>query len=211
MSPVLITKQDVFKIDCRPVNRSEFDGKSYSVWVYKSPIHVLAKKVIGYTGTLLATRKMSEVSEQEKLNLAMKLGGRLYAQGATQDQANITYDNFETVQGKKVDDEEIDSELMTLIAKFFKIQPTGKTDLTIHDLFISTDFRIDDIRRRLQYLANRDLIEWVSKYDVFKITPKGFEEVESRGSGADATRNVENRYFQVVSLSKKVKEPFAFV
>jgi len=207
MSINLITKDDVFKIDCRPVDRSEFDGESYSVWIYETPDHILAKKFIGFTGSLLASRAMSE---GEKLNLAMKLGGRLYGQGATQDQANITYDNFEIVQGKKVDDEEIDSELMILIAKFFKIQPPGRTDLTIHDLFISTDFRIDDIRRRLQYLANRGLIVWV-RTDVLKITPKGFEEVEPRGDDTGMAKSIENRYFQIVPLSKKVKEPFAFV
>jgi hypothetical protein len=207
MSINLITKDDVFKIDCRPVNRSEFDGESYSVWIYKTPDHILAKKFIGYTGSLLASRTMSE---GEKLNLAMKLGGRLYAQGTIQDKANITYDNFEIVQGKKVDDEKIDSELMILIAKFFKIQPAGRTDLTIHDLFISTEFGIDDIRRRLHYLANRDLIRWV-RTDVFKITSKGFEEVESRGGGTGMAKSTENRYFQIVPLSKKVKEPFAFV
>lgn len=210
MSPFLITKQDVFKIDCRPVNRSEFDGKSYSVWVYKNTSHILAKKIIGFTGTLLATPKMSGVSEEEKLNLAMKLGGRLYAQGATQDQANIAYDNFEIVQGKKVDDEEIDSELIILIAKFFKIQPAGRTDLTIYDLFISTEFRLDDIRRRLHYLANRDLIRWV-RTDVFKITSKGFEEPESHGGDTGTAKSIGNRYFQIVPLSKKVKEPFAFI
>ncbi len=59
-------------------------------------------------------------------------------------------------------------------------------------------------------MANRDRIEWV-RTDVFKITPRGFEEVESRERGTYMTKRVDNRYFQVVPLSKKVKEPFAFV
>ena len=207
MSIFLITKQDVYKIHCRQVERSNFDGESYIVNVFNDPAHYLAEKLIGFTGTLLATRKMRE---EEKLNLAMKLGGSLFAEGSTRDQLSVGFDNFEAVQGRKADNEEIDSELMILIAKFFKIQPAGRTDLTIHDLFISTEFGIDDIRRRLHYLANRDLIRWV-RTDVFKITSKGFEEVESRRGGKDTTEIVGNKYFQVVPLSKKVKEPFVFV
>ena len=207
MSIFLITRQDVLKIDCRPVNRSEFDGESYSVWVYKNPAQILSKKMIGFTGTLLASKKMTE---EEKLNLAMKLGGRLFIQGATQDQVNITYDNFEHIRGKKVNDNEIDSKLMTLILKFFKIQPVERVDMRIDDLFVSTDFRIDDIRRRLLYLSNRG---WIEPFPTggFKITPKGFEEAETHEKGTDMMKSVDNRYFQVVSLSKKVKEPFVFV
>jgi hypothetical protein len=207
MSINLITKDDVYGIYSQQVEQRSFNGELYSVNIFKDPSHLLAKKLIGFMNTLLAIR---EIPKDEKLNLAMKLGGRLYAQGATQDREYVTSDNFENIQGKKVDDDEIDSELMILIAKFFKIQPTSRTDLTIHDLFISTEFRIDDIRRRLRYLANRDLIRWV-RTDVFKITDKGFEEVESRERGIDMTKSVDNRYFQVVPLSKKVKEPFAFV
>jgi len=207
MSINLITKDDVYKIYCRQVERRNFNGELYSVNIFKDPSELLAEKLIGFVSTLLAIHK---IPEDEKLNLAMKVGGRLYAQGATQDREYVTSDNFDNVQGKKVDDDEIDSELMILIAKFFKIQPTGRTDLTIYDLFISTEFRMDDIRRRLLYLANRDLIRWV-RTDVFKITDRGFEEVESRETDTDMTKRVDNRYFQVVPLSRKVKEPFAFV
>lgn len=207
MSINLITKDDVYGIYSQQVEQRNFNGELYSVNIFKDPSKLLAKKLIGFMRTLLAIRK---ISEDEKLKLAMKLGGRLYAQGAIEDRAYVTSDNFENVQGKKVDDEEIDSELMILIATFFKIQPAGRTDLTIHDLFISTEFGIDDIRRRLLYLANRDIIRWV-RTDVFKITPKGFEEVDSRVSGANTAEIVKNRYFQVVSLSRKVKEPFVFV
>jgi hypothetical protein len=208
MSINLITKDDVYGIYSQQVEQRSFNGELYSVNIFKDPSHLLAKKLIGFMNTLLAIRN---IPKDEKLNLAMKLGGRLYAQKSTQEQAYVTVDNYETVQGKKVDDEEIDSELMTLIAKFFKIQPSGRAHLTILDLFISTEFRLDDIRRRLLYLANRDLIEWAGTYDVFKITPKGFEEVESRERDRDMTKSVDNRYFQLVPLSSKVKEPFVFV
>lgn len=209
MSIFLITKEDVYKIDGRPVHveRDKFPGKSYSVRIFKDPSDLLAKKLIGFTDTLMATHKMSEA---DRLNLAMRRGGRLFAQGSTQDKASVTTDNFEAVQGRKADDEEIQTELMTLIATFFRVQPAERSDVTIHDLFVSTDYRIEDIKRRLLYLANRDLIKQV-RTDVFKITQRGFEEVESRGSGVETTEIAGNRYFQVVSLSKKVKEPFAFV
>jgi hypothetical protein len=208
MSINLITKDDVYGIYSQQVEQRSFNGELYSVNIFKDPSHLLAKKLIGFMSTLLAIRN---IPKDQKLNLAMKLGGQLYAQKSTEERAYVTVDNYETVQGKKVDDEEIDSELMILIAKFFKIQPAGRIDLAVHDLFISTEFRLDDIRRRLLYLANRDLIEWAGTYDVFRITPKGFEEVESRGNGTDTMKIVENRYFQLVSLSKKVKEPFVFV
>jgi len=207
MSISLITKDDVYKIDCRPVERSNFDGESYSVNIFKDPARLLARKVIGFVDTLLATRK---ISEGEKLNLAMKVAGQLHVRGATQDQASVTYDNFETVQGRKADDEEIDSELIMLIARFFTIQPAGRANMTVYDVFVSTEFRIDDIRRRLLYLANRGFIQWVQT-DVFKITPMGFDQVEPRGRRTGMAKSTENRYFQIVPLSKKVKEPFAFV
>ena len=139
----------------------------------------------------MATRM---ISEQEKHNMAMRLGGQLYAQGATQDQANITYDNFEIVQGRKANDEEMDTQLMMLLTKFFKIQIDTTMHLTVNDLFVSTDFRIDDIKRRLLYLANRGSIEWI-RTDVFKIMPKGFDEVESREKDTGMTKSIDNRYF----------------
>lgn len=206
MSIFLITKEDVYKIHCRPVG-SESGRESYSVEVFKRSDQMLATKLIGFTGPALAVHKMSE---GDKLNLAMRLGGRLFAQGSTEDKANVTSDNFPLVQGKEADNEKIDTELMILVAKFFEVQPTEREHVTVHDLFVSTDFRMDDIRRRLLYLGNRGLIKTV-RPDVWKITPKGFEEVDSHASGAHTMEIAENRYFQLVSLSKKVKEPFAFV
>lgn len=208
MSISLVTKEDVYKIVARPVGSSaNFGKKSFKVTIFKDPAHSLVDTSVDFTFRLLASQS---IAEEEKRNLAMKLVGSLFAHGETRDEVRIGIENFETVQGRKAEDEEIDSELMILIAKFFKIQPAGRTDLTIHDLFISTEFGIDDIRRRLQYLANRDLIK-MGQTDVFKITSKGFEEVESRGGGIGMVKSIENRYFQIVSLSKKVKEPFAFV
>ncbi|MCK4223628.1 MAG: hypothetical protein KAX39_00510 [candidate division Zixibacteria bacterium] len=87
MSISLITREDVYKIDCRPVKRSEFHGESYSVQVFKTPDQILAKKLISFTDTLLGTHKMSE---EDKLNLAMRRGGRLFAQRSTQDKASVT-------------------------------------------------------------------------------------------------------------------------
>ena len=168
---------------------------------------MLANKLISFTDTVLGTHKMSE---GDKGNLAMRIGGQLFAQGSTQDKASVTTHNFEAILGRKAKDKEIDSELMVLIAKFFEVQLTEREHITVHDLFVSTDFRMDDIRKRLLYLGNLGRIDRV-RTDVWKITPKGFEEVESRESGADAKDIAGNRYFQVVSLSKKVRDPFAFV
>jgi hypothetical protein len=208
MRTFLITKNDVYKIDCRQgETRDIINGEFYWVRIFKSPSKPLAKQRIGFTGTLLTTRK---ISEEKKLNLAMKLGSSLFVHGATQDRADITSDNFEIVQGRKASDEDIDSELMALITRFFRIQPVERADIRTYDLFVSTDFRIDDIRRRLLYLSNRG---WIEPFPTggFKITPEGFEEVESHARGIDMTKSVDNRYFQVVPLSNKVKEPFAFV
>lgn len=208
MSPFLITKDDVYKIDCRQgETRDIINGEFYWVKIFKDPSKPLATQRIGFTGTLFVTHKMSE---EEKLNLAMKLGSSLFVHGLSQDRASVTSDNFKSIQGKKVDDEEIDSELMLLFTKFFKIQPKDKADITTCDLFVSTDFRIDDIRRRLMYLSNRG---WIEPFPTggYKITPEGFNEVESRKRVTDMSKSVDNRYFQVVPLSNKVKETFAFV
>ena len=134
----------------------------------------------------------------------------MFAQGSTEDKANVTSDNFPLVLGKEADNEEIDTELMTLIATFFRVQPAERSDLTIHDLFVSSDYRIEDIRRRLLYLANRDWINGV-RTDVFRITSKGFEEAESRARGGDTTDVHANKYFQLVSLPRGIKKPFVFV
>jgi hypothetical protein len=207
MSTYLITKNDVHKIDCRPITRSEYPGESYSVWIYETSANIVIKKTIGFTETLLTSRR---ITEEDKLVLAMKLGGQLYSQGVTQDQASITFDNFENVQGKKENADKIDNELLKLIATFFKIQFDTTMHLSVVDLFISTEFRMDDIKKRLLYFDSREWIKQVRPF-VFKITSKGFEEAESHERGKDIMKNADNRYFQIVSLSKKVKEPFVFV
>lgn len=207
MSIFLITKEDVYKIHARPAARPEFHGESYTVEVFKTPDQMLTKKLISFTDTLLGSRNIPEVT---KLNLAMRVGGRLFAQGSTRDGANVTSDNFEAIQGREADDKAIESELMFLITKFFETQPVDRMAMKTNDLFISTDFRIEDIKRRLQYLANRDLIEWFST-DTLKITAKGFEEGGFLGGTARTREIIENKYFQLVPLPKGVKEPFAFV
>lgn len=205
----LITEEEIYEISGRTVPSEEAVGERLYVTIRGMETESESTIQVRFSGSLLASR---DIAGFDKGDLAMRAACRAVRLREKPKIISVTTGNFTDLVGKKTPDDEIDMELARLIVLFFKKQPGIERSLTVGDLFVSTDFHFRDIQRRMQYLYSRGFIRPSTlERDRFEITRGGFRMVEALSDPVRQVPTPENRYFQLVSLSKKVKEPFAFV
>ena len=206
----LINKRDVYEITCmRSENDFQRDAEVFVVTI-KQDVAVVSKVLVRISYELLMENPMSE---HDKLNYSMKKAGQMAKVRDKLQETVIVTTNFESLKGKIVNDDEIDQKLVLLIGRFFRKYsgPVIKR-LSPDDLFISTDFNYQSIVDSLGYFVKRGVIKYSSlSGDEYELEKRGFEMIEKLQQSSKVSTLPENRYFQLVSLSKKVKEPFVFV
>jgi hypothetical protein len=200
----LITEKGVDQISCEKIGRIGL-GEAFLVTFHNEDEYLEKQVTVKFT-----YRISDKLTEEDKLNYATRSGARAIQSGEREVSELIGSHNFEPFQGRKATDDEIDNTLMILIHKFFKRFPMKKLSPT--DLFVSTDFKLQEISDRLGYFEARRILRKISSNpDEYELAPGGFEKLEALERSREEGVKAENRYFQLVSLSKKVKESFVFV
>jgi len=206
---VLITEKDVYNVKCKRIPAEEYDGERFIVTLGDEVNQVVRKIEVRLSGTLLASTGMQE---PDKFDFASRAACRLVRSNEKGNEVSITTGNFDLLRGKQASDEEIDDTLRLLIHRFFTKYPDPKVNrLSPADVFLSTDFDFQRILNRLGYFEARGIIRKSSlnEYE-YDLALGGFEKLEALERSPKVGPEPENRYFQLVPLSKKVKEPFVF-
>jgi hypothetical protein len=209
MFSILITEQRVFEVDCVKITPGEYDGEKYSVTIKDVENQIERKIIVRFTGSLLAS---TPISYTDKLNYAMRAASQVFRSNRERTGLVISTDNFIMLQSRKALDDEVDERLIILMVRFFKKYPIPILHkLSPSYLFISSDFDFWKIVQRLDYFEARGIIKKDRSSDEieYELVPGGYEKLEALEKPVKL--GAENRYFQIVPLSQKVKEPFVFV
>jgi hypothetical protein len=202
----LITEKDVNQISCEKIGRRGL-GEAFRVTLHNEDEYLMKQVEVEFTYRIL-----DKLTEEDKLNYAARSGARAIHSGERIVHELIGSHNFESFQGERATDDQIDNRLRILIRKFFKKYP--KMALSPTDLFVSTNFKFHEIVDRLGYFEARGILRKSTSTpdeDTYELAYGGFDKLEALERTEEGTAGPENRYFQLVSLSNKVKEPFVFV
>jgi hypothetical protein len=204
----LIMKEEIYEVSGERMSPEGQLGERFNIRISSLQSGLEKRIDVSLSRRLLASNNMVGF---DKGDFAMRAACRAIRRHEEVDEVSVITSNFDDLMGKKVSDEEIDSELAKLTLWFFKSQLAAAQPLTIADLFVSTDFHLRDIQRRIQYFHKRGWIRWAGLESyLFEITKAGFPMMEAL-AGSMQVSNSENKYFQRVPLPKDVKEPFVFV
>jgi len=207
----LINERDVYEITCEKYGYDHRRNSEEYIVTIKQDAAVVSKVLVRIHDILLTIYQMSD---HDKRNYAMKKAAQMPKVRDELQETDIGEANFESLKGKIVNDDEVDQKLVLLIGRFFrKYSEPGTYILSLTDLFISTDFKYEKIDNRLRNFSKARGIIYENPIDkhTYVLAPAGLEKLEALRSAHNMNEHSENRYFQVVPLSKKVKEPFAFV
>jgi len=207
----LIDEIDVYEITCNRLNDNfQNDTEAFGVMI-KEETRVVYQHLISITYELL---KLNPMSEEEKCRYVMKKAAQMFKVQDERGKDAIVTTNFEKLRGKMVHDDEVDQHLLIFLGRFFK-KHSGHIvhRISATDLFISTDFSYQKIVNRLGYFVRRGVLRYssLSGKEEYELEKGGFEMLEKLQQSSKLSLLPENRYFQLVPLSSKVKEPFVFV
>lgn len=113
--------------------------------------------------------------------------------------------NFKDYLGKQTDDDNLEQTLRMILGSWVRVLP--KEEITLGELYGSTDIPIDLLKRSLNYLKHLGHIE-ETKPDAYKISPSIFDAKFFHRSTVSMDRK-SNRYYQEIRI--EAHEPFCFV
>jgi hypothetical protein len=200
----LITEKDVNQISCEKIGLRGL-GEAFRVTLHNEDEYLEKQVIVEFT-----YRIPYRLTEEDKLNYATRSGARAIQSGKREITELIGSHDFESFQGERATDDQIDNRLIILIRRFFKKYP--KIALSPTDLFVSTNFKFHKIVDRLEYFETCGILrKSTSSQDKYELAYGGFDKLEALERTGEGTVGPENRYFQLVPLSQKVKEAFVFV
>ena len=206
----LINERDVYEIVCERFGRDSRRNSEVFRVTIKKDAAVFSEVLVRIHDEVLIVNTMSD---HDKCNYAMKKAGQMPKVRDRQQETAIVTQNFDSLKGKIVNDDEVDQKLVLLIDRFFRKYPRNTMKrLSPIDIFISTDYDFQKIVNRLPHFVDIGIIKYTSlSGDEYELAPGGFEIIEKLQQSSKVSSLPENRYFQLVPLSKQVKEPFVFV
>ena len=113
--------------------------------------------------------------------------------------------NFQTYLGSVDADEQADEMLRIVLSSWVRAFPGEPVELVY--LFVSTDIKLDTLKRSINLLKFQDQIEEVSE-NTYNVKPSIFSQFPTRSAPISLDRR-SNRYYQEISI--QADEPFCFV
>jgi len=113
--------------------------------------------------------------------------------------------NFEDYLGKQTDDDNVEQTLRMILSSWIRVLPGA--EITLGELYGSTDIPIDFLKRGINYLKHLGHIE-ETKPDTYKISPSILDAKFFHRSTVSMDRK-SNRYYQEIRI--EAQEPFCFV
>jgi len=113
--------------------------------------------------------------------------------------------SYKEYLGKDTDDDDVEKTLRIILGSWVRVLP--KQEITLGDIYGSTDVPIDPLKRGLNFLKHLGHIE-ETKPDTYKISPSIFDAKFFNRLQVSMDRK-SNRYYQEVRI--EANEPFCFV
>ena len=117
----------------------------------------------------------------------------------------LTEYNFKDYLGKEVTDNEAEQMLRVILRSWIHVFP--KKNITLYEIYISTDILIDILKRGINTLKFLGHIEEINQ-DTYSVKPSIFENLSLSRSEVSLDRKI-NRYYQEIKI--EAVEPFCFV
>lgn len=117
----------------------------------------------------------------------------------------LTSSNYQDYVGKETDDDTAEQTLRMVLGSWVRVFP--KEEITLGELYGSTDIPIDLLKRGLNYLKHLGHIE-ETRPDAYKVSPSIFDAKFFHRSTVSMDRK-SNRYYQEIRI--EAHEPFCFV
>lgn len=117
----------------------------------------------------------------------------------------LTSENFKDFLGREEEDDNVEQTLRMILGSWVRVFP--KEEITLGELYGSTDIPIDLLKRGLNYLKHLGHIE-ETRPDAYKISPSIFDAKFFHRPTVSMDRK-SNRYYQEIRI--EAHEPFCFV